>query len=151
LKNLDKAITSFDKAISLDPKYDEALKNREYVKRLKKLAAETSNVNEQLSSFPDTDWKYLLHNIRRQLCLPFIGEEVSIPFLPFKSEIANEWAKEYDYPLEDSSKLEVVAQFLAVKEGYKEVPKYLLSEKLRGIKPPDFNLAEYRNTPPAVI
>jgi hypothetical protein len=104
-----------------------------------------------------TEWwkeirnQQFLEKIREQDCIPFIGPEVRNAWIPSANVIANRWAQKYDYPLPDSDQLPRVAQFLAIKEGSKQVPKDLLSNELKKIKPPDFRLAEYRNKPPAVL
>jgi hypothetical protein len=104
-----------------------------------------------------TDWwnelrnQQFLENIRQRDCIPFIGPGASKPWIPAANVIANQWAQKYDYPLPDSEQLQRVAQFLAITQGGKRVPKSLLCNELRRIKPPDFSLAEYRNTPPVVF
>jgi hypothetical protein len=65
--------------------------------------------------------------------------------------ISEQWAQEYGYPLPDSDQLPRVAQFLAFEKENEQVSKNLLSNQLRKIKPPDFRLAQYTNTPPAVL
>jgi hypothetical protein len=65
--------------------------------------------------------------------------------------LANKWAKQYDYPFEDSQRLESVAQFLAIEQGDESVPKYMLSKILREKNPPDFALEQFRNMPYAVL
>lgn len=74
-------------------------------------------------------------------------------WIPARNVIAKQWAEKYGYPfpLPDSDQLARVSQFLAIKEGDKRVPKDLLSNELRKIRTPNFHLAEYGNTPPAVL
>jgi hypothetical protein len=109
------------------------------------------SLQQQLSiGISSTEWKILSNQIKDRNCVPFIGDGVSIAFLPHKKEIANRWTKEYNYPFEDSSMLEAVAQFLAIAYG-NEGPKNLLSDELKKINSPDFIRAEYSNTPPAVL
>jgi len=91
-----------------------------------------------------------LENIRQKNCVPFIGPGACKRWIPAANVIANQWQRYY-YPLPDSDQLPRVAQFLAITEGDKNVPKTVLSDDLRKIIPPDFRLAEYRNTPPAVL
>src|SRR5262249_16247538 len=90
-----------------------------------------------------------LEKIRQQDIIPFIGPGACKPWIPEASVIANQWARQYDYPLLDSDQLPRVAQFLSITQGDKMIPKDLLCNELRKINPPDFRLAEYRNTPPA--
>lgn len=44
-----------------------------------------------------------------------------------------------------------VSQFLAIKEGDDVYPKELLSKELKQIKAPNFELGQFRDTPPAVL
>jgi hypothetical protein len=62
----------------------------------------------------DADWNLLLERIKDGKCTPFLGSGVSAGKIPIGSQIANEWAKKYDYPMEDSYDLIRVAQFVAV-------------------------------------
>ena len=107
-------------------------------------------------------WEPLLNSINEQKCLPFIGYE-SHSCLPFATlnekslhqidlnKISNNWADEHRYPLENTSQLSNVAQFLAIKFKKDIVPKNDLSRILSKIKPPDFSLEEYNNTPYSVL
>ena len=61
------------------------------------------------------NWTQLLYSIRERKCTPFIGEDVCQPWIPLRKEISDRWAKEYDYPLQDSYQLSRVTQFLAIK------------------------------------
>jgi hypothetical protein len=97
------------------------------------------------------NWTNLLFSIRSIKCTPIIGPGACKPWIPAANVIANQWAQRYDYPLPDSDQLQRVAQFLAITQGDDALPKNLLCNELRRIKPPDFRLAEYRNTPPAVL
>lgn len=109
-------------------------------------------------SIKDYAWAQMLEFIHSKKCIPFIGEGASIrcinegtSWLPFGRELAKKWAEEYDYPLDDSSQLARVAQFLAIEDGMELSPKNKLSMMLKGIKPPDFSLEENRETPYAVL
>ena len=88
-------------------------------------------------------WKELLYAIRDKKCTPFIGPGASGQWLP---DMARKWADEHDYPLEDSSQLARVAQFLAIQEGEEMFPKNTLSREIQNVIPPDF-----RNTPYDVL
>ncbi|MGC2571778.1 MAG: SIR2 family protein [Candidatus Nitrosopolaris sp.] len=104
-------------------------------------------------------WKELrnqqfLEKIRRQDCIPFIGLEACKPWIPAANVIANQWAQAYRYPFRLTDlpdQLPRVAQFLAIKEGGRQVPKDLLSHELGRIVAPDFHLDQFRDTPPAVL
>jgi hypothetical protein len=67
------------------------------------------------------------------------------------AQIAHEWTEKYGYPLEDSSQLARVAQFMGIDRGWEMYPKTELSESLSGINPPDFSCEEHNNTAHAVL
>jgi hypothetical protein len=56
-------------------------------------------------------------------------------------DIANKWAKEYNYPLKDSDDLPRVAQFVAVEE-YDMLPKENIIDLFEGVHAPDFSQAD---------
>ena len=62
----------------------------------------------------EKDWKLLLRRIKDGKCTPFLGAGACCEKIPVGSQIANEWAKNYDYPMEDSDDLIRVAEFVAV-------------------------------------
>jgi hypothetical protein len=122
------------------------------------------NLTQRVSWWEELRNQQFLEKIRRQDCIPFIGPGACKPWIPEANVIANRWAQKYDYPLQIKpaeqtddwwtwlpDQLPRVAQFLAIKEGDKNVPKVLLCNELGMIKLPDFHLAEFRNTPPAVL
>jgi hypothetical protein len=63
----------------------------------------------------DDHWEILLDRIREQKCTPFLGAGACAATLPGGAKVAEGWAKEHDYPLDDTHDLARVAQFLAVK------------------------------------
>ena len=79
--------------------------------------------------------------------MPFIGQEVHCPWIDLDKDIASRWVKHYGYPLEDSHQLSQVAQFLGIEKMDDLYPKMLLSKELATIKPPDFGLEKFINTP----
>jgi SIR2-like domain len=95
--------------------------------------------------------RVFLENLKKHECIPFIGPEACKPWIPLDSDIARRWAKENDYPLQDSDRLSRVAQFLAIKQEDNMIAKEILSSELKKIKPPDFRMGEFRDTPPAVL
>jgi|GEM_PF-611343 len=74
-------------------------------------------------SMEEEDWNRLLRRIKDGKCTPFLGAGVSAEKIPIGSKIANEWAREYDYPMEDSDNLARVAQFVAVTEEDEMFPR----------------------------
>lgn len=85
------------------------------------------------------DWDHLIRAIKDQRCTPFIGAGACHGVLPLGADIARQWAKDNDYPFEDSNNLIKVAQFLAV-ESYPMFPKDEIVEQFRRLNAsPDFN------------
>ncbi len=90
------------------------------------------------TSLTDRDWDLLIGTIRNRRCTPFLGAGACYGVLPLGSDIAQDWARKYGYPLEDSSNLIKVAQFLAV-ENYPMFPKDEVVAMFEGTdKRPDF-------------
>ncbi|HYY59071.1 MAG TPA: SIR2 family protein [Pyrinomonadaceae bacterium] len=90
-----------------------------------------------VQSLREIDWKNLLKQIRKGTCVPFIGPDVCAGVYPSKAQIAQKWAAEEEYPLEDRSDLARVAQFLAVQNA-PAYPVDKLIEEYENIRPPDF-------------
>ncbi|HSS79541.1 MAG TPA: SIR2 family protein [Thermoanaerobaculia bacterium] len=86
----------------------------------------------------DLDWDVLLRRINRQQCTPFLGAGAAFGALPLGAELSREWARQFDYPLEDCTDLARVAQYLAVTHDA-VMPKELIAECFRGVTPPDFH------------
>ncbi len=89
-------------------------------------------------SLQETDWTVLLKRIRQGNCTPFLGAGASYGTLPLGSAIANEWAEEFGYPLDDSTDLIRVSQYVAVEVGDAMYPKEELANRFRTVAPPDF-------------
>lgn len=81
------------------------------------------------------DWDLLIKRIRNGECTPFLGAGACAGVLPLASEIAQEWADEYDYPLTDSTNLIKVAQYLAVEYNDWLFPKMLIKERFEKVVP----------------
>jgi hypothetical protein len=62
----------------------------------------------------DNDWGILLRRIHRNKVTPIVGWAATTGALPSRQEIADKWADEYEYPLNDSGDLTKVAQYIAV-------------------------------------
>lgn len=85
----------------------------------------------------DKDWRILLERIEDGKCTPFLGAGMCYGVLPLGGEVANGWAKEYGYPLDDSSDLMRVAQFLALEQEDSVFPKEQILRMFKN-KSPDF-------------
>ena len=96
----------------------------------------------------ESQWSLLVRMIQTGKCTPFIGPQVYERWLPAPVKMAKEWADKYGYPLEDSHVLAKVAQFL---ELNREIPKLILSEELSKIRPPDFGLDQFKDTPYRIL
>jgi len=97
------------------------------------------------SKLDEKQWTRLLKRIRDGKCTPFLGAGVNYGILPLGSDIAKDFAKEYEYPLDDYSDLARVAQFLAISQDPmypKEEILDMLSDQLRNwektVTLPDF-------------
>jgi hypothetical protein len=86
----------------------------------------------------DDGWETLITSIAAGRCTPFVGAGACIPALPSGSQLAQEWAAEYRYPLDDSSDLARVAQFLTVTRRSALYPKMKICDRLKAMPPPDF-------------
>lgn len=85
-----------------------------------------------------SDWDLLLDRIKEGKCTPFLGAGACYGVLPLGADIAQEWAKEEGFPLDNCSDLASVAQFLAVK--YDAIrPKDKLIARFRNSSLPDFS------------
>ena len=89
-------------------------------------------------SFSEKDWNILIQRIGNQKCTPFLGAGACHGVLPLSADIARQWAKNYDYPLEDSSNLISVAQFLALKHD-RMFPKEDMLRIFAEFKSPDYS------------
>jgi len=89
------------------------------------------------NTLEERDWKLLLRRIKDGKCTPFLGAGACFGVLPLGREIARKWAQEYHYPLEDTSDLARVAQFLAV-EYDPMFPKEEILRLFENVAPPDF-------------
>lgn len=90
----------------------------------------------------EQDWEILLGRIQKGKCTPFLGAGAAYGFLPLGSDIAQNWAKEYGYPLTDSTDLARVAQFLAVSTKDSMFPKEKILESFKSCSAPDFAAAD---------
>lgn len=98
--------------------------------------ARTLNAS-QPDGWDENDWEGLLLSIRQKECTPFLGAGACAGVLPLGSEIAAEWAHEYDYPFQDTHNLVRVAQYLSIK-ALANTPKRKIRDKFSG-KLPDFS------------
>ena len=63
----------------------------------------------------DHQWELLLRRISKGECTPFLGAGASAGTLPLGGAIAQSWAEEHGYPLDDVYDLARVSHYLAIK------------------------------------
>ncbi|HKN83614.1 MAG TPA: SIR2 family protein [Pyrinomonadaceae bacterium] len=85
----------------------------------------------------DNDWDILIQRIRDKKCTPFLGAGACYGVLPLGAAIAQQWASQYEYPLDDASNLIAVAQFLALKND-RMFPKEEIVRMFKTFKEPDY-------------
>ncbi|TEU14703.1 MAG: SIR2 family protein [Anaerolineales bacterium] len=85
----------------------------------------------------ERDWELLLRRIKAGKCTPFLGAGACFGVLPLGCDIAQKWAQEHEYPLEDCHDLARVAQYLAVTED-PMAPKEIITEWIKSVPPPNF-------------
>ncbi len=90
------------------------------------------------NALEERDWNLLLRRIKAGRCTPFLGAGACFGVLPLGSDIAQEWAQEHDYPLEDCRDLARVAQFLAVQSDPMSPKEEILERFFKNVDPPDF-------------
>jgi hypothetical protein len=91
-----------------------------------------------MKTLEDREWNSLLCRIKARKCTPFLGAGACAGFIPLGSEIAQEWARDYGYPLSDPWNLPRVAQFLAIKHD-PMFPKDEIVSRFQTVVPPDFD------------
>ena len=93
----------------------------------------------------EIDWDLLLRRIKAEKCTPFLGAGACVGKIPIGSQIANEWAKKYDYPMEGPYDLIHVAQFVAVTKDAltpKEEMCDKIKEQLKEVPPKYFEIPD---------
>jgi hypothetical protein len=112
------------------------------------------NVKSEASEhgLDDRAWATLLEFLAMKKCTPIVGsgaciggppvgvseEKWSLKY-PIGADLAREWATEFEYPLEDSGRIERVAQFIGVGHG-PILAKERIARRLEKASPPDFEL-----------
>jgi hypothetical protein len=90
------------------------------------------------NTLEDRDWKLLLGRIKAGKCTPFLGAGACLGALPLGSRIAEKWAGDHHYPMEDCRDLARVAQFLAVQYDPMFPKEEILNRFFTNVAPPDF-------------
>jgi SIR2-like domain len=103
--------------------------------------AQTTVAQSPPTMLTEDMWRTLLDRIHDHKCTPFLGAESTGSVLPPRSTIAESWAKESDFPLEDSSDLARVAQFIATKIDAL-TPRDKIVNEIKKVPTPDFKTAD---------
>jgi hypothetical protein len=85
----------------------------------------------------DEEWEIVIQRIKNKKCTPFLGAGAGHGSAPLGSEIAQGWAQKYHYPLDDTSDLIRVAQFIALTMD-PMFPKEEIVRMFKKISRPDF-------------
>lgn len=110
----------------------------------------SSSENSGQHGLEDRDWNQLLEQIQHKKCTPIVGSGAvtgGAPVgatnwkfeYPVGAALAQEWAKDCEYPLEDETRIERVAQFIGVESG-PVVPKERIKRRFATATLPDFSL-----------
>jgi hypothetical protein len=84
----------------------------------------------------DNAWEQLLQAISNKICTPFLGAGACAGVLPLGANIAERWAKEFEYPFSDCSNLPRVAQFVGIMKSGPFVPRLRIKAEFKD-KVPD--------------
>jgi hypothetical protein len=92
----------------------------------------------------EDDWNVILGRVEAGRCTPFLGAAANYGILPLGSQIAQERALEFGFPLDSSGDLATVAQFSAVKHNDPVFPKDKILERFAKEKDPHFSKRDER-------
>jgi len=88
------------------------------------------------------NWKELAIAIRDGQCTPFLGAGACSPTLPTGTELAHALAREFGYPLDNTTDLAHVTQFIAIKSRDNVYPKQEILKRIAACGYPKFQGAE---------
>ena len=92
-------------------------------------------MTESLERLKESDWEVLLRRIREEKCTPVLGTGVYSETTNLRATIAEEWASEEGYPLQDVLNLARVARFISIKYDADYTKGKLLDRFERVAKP----------------
>lgn len=97
-----------------------------------------------LQTIDESNWNSLIERIREGRCTPFLGAGVNdSSILPLGKTIAETWAKENNYPLQDPTDLARVAQYLAItRVDAMDCKEELLRKWFRKVQMPAFGASD---------
>jgi hypothetical protein len=86
------------------------------------------------------NWDLLLRRIKAGNCTPFLGAGACAGILPLGRTLAQNWAQQYSYPLDDSGDLVGVSQYIAVTQD-PMWPKEEIAREFKKCGAPDYSNA----------
>ena len=96
------------------------------------------------------DWDDLLFSIEYGRCIPFLGAGMSAPYLPLAKDLANIWAKEFDYPFKEYyNNLSKVAEFIGTVAQDNNLPKKKFHRLIKNVPSTDFS--QYKDSPHNIL
>jgi hypothetical protein len=104
-------------------------------------------MEETIKRLSEEDWQILIDQLRLKSCTPFLGPEMSPDGFKLRMEIAQKFARQWEYPLDDVTDLARVGRFVSVKFNSVFARSRLFAEYSR-IQPPNF---KDQNDPHAVL
>ena len=104
---------------------------------VQRLPERLQTLPEQLPRLREGDWKVLINRINEKKCTPILGTGMRSSVVTLRSKIAQEWAREEGYPLEDSNNLARVARFISLTYD-PDYTRRKLVEQMATITPPNY-------------
>ena len=95
-------------------------------------------MTEELQRLKESDWEVLLRRIKEEKCTPILGTGVYSETTTLRATIAEEWAEEEEYPLQDVLNLARVARFISIKYDA-DYTKGKLLDRLEKVTKPNFD------------
>lgn len=83
---------------------------------------------------PRVFWKGLMNYLQRGKCTPIIGPRARDRWTPPPTQLAQNWAKEHDYPFTDTSNPADIAQYMATSGGIDFARSALLNDLYAALK-----------------
>ncbi len=99
----------------------------------------SASAPEPLRRLKESDWEILLERIKGKKCTPILGTGTRSDAQTIRSQIAQEWAAKYDFPLpQGSDNLARVARFVSISYD-SPFTKGLLVDRLQSVPTPNFD------------
>lgn len=91
----------------------------------------------RLERLKEKDWRVLMDRINDRKCTPILGTGMRSSIVTLRSKIAEEWARDEGYPLEDSGNLARVARFVSLTYDA-DYTRRRLVDQMASIVSPDY-------------